>query len=100
MQLLAAVVFAYLLILLIFRGFEQRLIFFPDYPSRLGGDWQPEGLPVEEVWLRATDGRKLHCGWIAGEGAEFSFVVFHRNASNMADRADVYRFLRALPAHL
>ena len=100
MQLLAAVAFAYLLILLIFRIFEHRLIFFPDYPSRLGGDWQPKGLPVEEVWLRATDGIKLHCWWIAGEGAEFTFVAFHGNASNMAARADVYRFLRALPANV
>ncbi len=54
--LLLAVAFAYLLILLIFRLFEHRLIFFPDYPSRFGGDWQPKGLPVEEVWLRAADG--------------------------------------------
>src|SRR2546422_8469774 len=68
MRLLAAVAFAYLLILLIFRVFEHRLIFFPDYPNRLGGDWRPKGLPVEEVWLRATDGIKLHCWWIAGEG--------------------------------
>jgi uncharacterized protein len=100
MRLLAAVAFAYLLILLIFRVFEHRLIFFPDYPSRLGGDWQPKGLAVEEVWLRATDGIKLHCWWIAGEGAEFTFVAFHGNASNMAARADVYRFLRALPANV
>jgi len=100
MRLLAAVAFAYLLILLIFRVFEHRLIFFPDYPNRLGGDWQPKGLPVEEVWLRATDGIKLHCWWIAGEGAEFTFVAFHGNASNMAARADVFRFLRALPANV
>src|SRR3989449_10254245 len=100
MRLLAAVAFAYLLILLIFRVFEHRLIFFPDYPNRLGDDGQPKGLPVEEVWLRATDGIKLHCWWIASEGAEFTFVAFHGNASNMAARADVYRFLRALPANV
>src|SRR5437870_12151298 len=98
MRLLAAVAFAYLLILLIFRVFEHRLIFFPDYPNRLGGDWQPEGLPVEEVWLRATDGIKLDCWWIAGEGAEFTFVGFHGNASNMAARADLSRFLRSRAA--
>ena len=98
--LLPAVAFAYLLILLIFRFVENRLIFFPDYPSRLGGDWQPKGLPVEEVWLRAPDGVKLHCWWIAGEGAEFTFVAFHGNASNVAGRADVYGFLRALPANI
>src|SRR5712692_4100750 len=100
MRLLAAVAFTYLLILLAFRVFEHRLIFFPDYPNRLGGDWQPKGLPVAEVWLRATDGRKRHCGWISSEGAEGTLGALHGKASNMAARADVYRFLRALPANV
>src|SRR5205807_10433091 len=95
MQLLAAVVFAYLLILLIFRVFEHRLIFFPDYPSRLGGDWQPKGLPVEEVWIRATDGIKLHCWWMAGYGAVFDFSSYHCNASQWASLEVMGSFMRA-----
>src|SRR5947209_19765098 len=42
----------------------------------------------------------LNCCWFSGEGDEFTFVAFHGNASNMAARADVYRFLRALPANV
>src|SRR5712692_4304097 len=52
----------YLVILVLFRLFEHRLIFFPDYPGRLSGDSQPNGLPVQDVWLEAADGVKLPAG--------------------------------------
>ena len=38
--------------------FESHLIFFPDVPSRLEGDWHPSDLPVQDVWLR-TFSRQL-----------------------------------------
>ena len=47
---------AYLLVLLLVRIFESRLIFFPNYPDRLEGDWHPRALNVEDVWLTASDG--------------------------------------------
>ncbi len=90
----------YLVVLFLFRLFEHRLVFFPDYPGRLSGNWRPEGLPVEDVWLQAADGVKLHAWWIGGENAEFTFVAFHGNAANVAARAEVYRFLRGLPANV
>ncbi len=91
---------AYLLILLFARLFESRLIYFPDYPGRLSGDWRPAGLSVEDVWLQAADDVKLHAWWIPGEGAEFTFLAFHGNAANIANRVEIYRFLRALPANV
>ena len=96
----AVVLVAYLIVLLIFRAFEKQLIFFPHYPGRLTGDWKPAGLPGEEVWLRTADGVKLHAWWIGAERAEFTFVAFHGNAGNITHRADVYRFLRELPANV
>jgi len=90
----------YLVTLLLFRLFEHRLIFFPDYPGRLSGDWHPQGLPLEDVWLEAADGVKLHAWWLPGENAEFTFLAFHGNASNVAARAEVYRFLQRLPANV
>ena len=89
----------YLLVLLIFRLYETRFIFFPDYPSRLAGDWQPAALPTEDVWLQTGDGVRLHAWWIPA-GAEFTFLAFHGNAANIANRADVYRFLYSLPANV
>ncbi len=91
-------IYAGLLVLL--RIFENRLIYFPDFPGRLSGDWQPHGLPVEDVWLRTSDGVKLHAWWIAGPDAESTFVAFHGNAANIANRADIYDLLRGLPANV
>jgi fermentation-respiration switch protein FrsA (DUF1100 family) len=91
---------AYAIILLTIRMFESHLIFFPDVPSRLEGDWHPRDLPVQEVWLRTSDGLKLHSWWIEANEARFTFLAFHGNASNIANRADIYQVLRALPANI
>ena len=99
-SLLTSIVIGYLLVLAILRIFESRLIFFPDYPNRLAGDWHPRGLPVEDVWLASSDGTKLHAWWIPNEKAQFTFVAFHGNASNVANRASVYEFLRDIPANI
>jgi len=98
--ILLGLLIAYAIILLTIRMFESRLIFFPNVPDRLQGDWSPRDLPVEDVWLQASDGVKLHCWWIEAEGARFTFLAFHGNASNIANRADIYKFLRALPANV
>jgi fermentation-respiration switch protein FrsA (DUF1100 family) len=90
---------AYLAILILVRLFEKSFVFFPQYPGRESGDWQPVGLPVEEVWLTASDGVKLHAWWIPG-GGDFTFVAFHGNAGNITHRSDIYGFLRALPANV
>ena len=100
LRIVALLAAAYLVVLLLLRLFENRLIFFPDQPGRLTGDWQPEGLHAEDVWLRTADGVKLHAWWIAGQQAEFTFLAFHGNAGNMPSRADIYRFLRDLPANV
>jgi len=99
-QPVATLIVAYLAVLLAFRLFENHLIYFPGYPGRLSGDWHPQGLAVEDVWLSAADDVKLHAWWIKGEGAEFTLVAFHGNASNLANRADIYGFLRDLPANV
>ena len=90
----------YLSILLLLRIFESHLIFFPDFPSRLAGDWHPSGLPVEDVWISADDGTKLHAWWIPADGAKFTFLALHGNAGNISDRAYVDRFLHELPVNV
>jgi fermentation-respiration switch protein FrsA (DUF1100 family) len=95
-----AVVVAYLVILLLVRIFESKLIFFPNYPGRLEGDWHPRGLPIEDVSIETADGVKLHSWWIPNPGAKFTFLAFHGNASNIANRGEVYRFLSKLPVNV
>ena len=94
------IVVAYLLVLALVRVFESRLIFFPNYPGRLDGEWHPRGLNVEDVWITASDGVKLHAWWIPGDKARFTFLAFHGNASNIANRAPVYEFLRSTHANV
>ena len=99
MQLLYIFV-AYVLLLAIVRLFEHRMIFFPDYPGRLEGDWHPLTLAPEDVWLTASDGTRLHAWWITRANAEFTFLTFHGNASNIANRVPTYEFLRDTPANV
>ena len=66
-SLLVSILVGYVLVLALSRIFEARLIFFPNYPDRLGGDWKPRGLGVQDVWLTADDGTKLHAWWIPHE---------------------------------
>jgi fermentation-respiration switch protein FrsA (DUF1100 family) len=99
-MLLVYILVAYVLVLALVRIFESRLIFFPDYPGRLEGDWHPRALHVQDVWLTASDGTKLHAWWIPGDQAKFTFLAFHGNAANIANRAPAYEFLRDLPGNV
>jgi uncharacterized protein len=97
---IATLLIGYLIALIVVRLFESHLIFFPDNPGRLEGDWHPRELPVEDVWLKAADGTKLHAWWIPNKTAKFTFLALHGNASNIANRASVYEFLHSTPANV
>jgi uncharacterized protein len=99
-NILLTILVSYAIVLALLRIFESHLIFFPDYPGRLEGDWHPRTLPVQDVWLTASDGTKLHAWWIPHDQAKFTFLAFHGNASNIANRAPIYEFLRDLPANV
>jgi fermentation-respiration switch protein FrsA (DUF1100 family) len=88
------------LALVLVRVFESRLLFFPNYPGRLAGDWNPRALPVQDVSLASSDGTRLHAWWIPNDQAIFAFLAFHGNAGNLADRVSVDQFLRDTPANV
>jgi fermentation-respiration switch protein FrsA (DUF1100 family) len=91
---------AYVLLLIVMRVLERHMIFFPNYPGRLEGDWHPRPLNPEDVWLTASDGTKLHAWWISGPAAKFTLLAFHGNASNLANRSPTYEFLRGTPVNI
>jgi len=99
-NLLVSILIGYVVVLALCRIFEARLIFFPNYPDRLGGDWKPGRLGVQDVWLTTDDGTKVYAWWIPNDAAKFTFLAFHGNAGNVADRATVYEFLRDTPANV
>lgn len=97
--------------------FENKFIYFPSrFPE---GNWQTDNLParagetvpaVEDCWLAASDGIKLH-GWYAEPrkkvsdsllpvAAEPLLLWFHGNAGNIADRYDMMRMLVQVPARI
>lgn len=91
---------AYAIALILLRLFEPHFIFFPNYPDRLGGDWNPRGLQRQEVWLNAADRTKLYAWWIPAGNAKFTFLALHGNAGNIADRAYHYEFLHSTSANV
>jgi uncharacterized protein len=100
LNLFLALLVAWLLILVLARIFEARLIYFPDYPNRLAGDWNPHALTVQDVWLHTMDGFKLHAWWLPNKDAKFTFLAFHGNAGNITGRAEAYEFLWRQPANV
>jgi uncharacterized protein len=100
LRILAMLAIGYVSLLLLLRIFESNLVFFPDLPGRLDGDWHPAGLPVQDVSITAYDGTKLHAWWIPNEKAQFTFLAFHGNAGNIALRSYAYKFLNEIPANV
>jgi fermentation-respiration switch protein FrsA (DUF1100 family) len=100
LNFLLTILIGYVLILALVRLFESHLIFFPNDPGRLEGDWHPRALPIQDVWLTSSDGTKLHAWWIPHDHAKFTFLAFHGNAANITNRAPVYEFLRDTPANV
>jgi pimeloyl-ACP methyl ester carboxylesterase len=100
LRLLISILVGYILVLVLVRIFEPHFVFFPDYPGRLAGDWNPRNLTIQDVWLTSSDGIKLHAWWISNEKAKFTFLAFHGNAGNITDRAPVYEFLRDVPGNV
>lgn len=100
LNFILVLVVAYIIVLALLRVFESHFIFYPNYPGRLEGDWKPASLPVHDVSLVAADGVKLHAWWIPAENSKFTFLAFHGNASNIANRAAVYSFLHQTPSNV
>lgn len=100
MRFLLLLLIGYVSALLLLRIFESHFLFFPNNPGRLEGNWQPSGLPTEDVGLRTSDGVKLHAWWIPAPSATITFLAFHGNAGNIANREDIYWFLHETPANV
>ena len=72
LNLLATAAVIYLVLVVLLLVFERNMVFLPNLPGRLTGDWNPPGLPVEDAWLTASDGVRIHAWWIPAPGADFT----------------------------
>jgi len=70
---------------------EESVVFHPSrYPE---GNWQPEGLAVEDAWFQSADGTKIH-GWFVPHEKPRAVVLFcHGNGGNLANWSDALRAL-------
>jgi fermentation-respiration switch protein FrsA (DUF1100 family) len=79
---LLAAAAAYLLVCAAAFILQRRLIYFPTPWSE--DEARRWNLGHEEVWIRTSDGERLH-GWLHREGtAPWTVVIFHGNAGNLS----------------
>lgn len=74
---------------LMLEGLERQLIY---YPTRARSDMPTPPIPdvdrVEEVWLRAEDGVRIHGLQVGGGTDAVDLLFLHGNAGNLYDRLD------------
>jgi uncharacterized protein len=98
------VLIAYLMLLVLLRLNESRLIYFPGPERRLLAPPAHLGLPVQRVQFEAEDGIRLVSWVIPAEagGQGFWLLICHGNAGNLSQfgRPDHYAALRQLGLNL
>ncbi len=84
----------FILLAVVTMAFGDRFIFFPTrYPD---GDWEGRErakVPVDEVEFTISDGTRLVAWHAKAPGSRCTFLYFHGNAGNIADRLDVLEAL-------
>ena len=86
-----AVLLGYLVNVVAAMILENSLIYFPSvYPE---GDWEPKGLPVEDVWFESDDGVQLHGWYVPKENARAAVLFCHGNGGNITHRIDTLEML-------
>ena len=102
---------ALLLVILLLRMFEDRLVFFPNAFAWNNWDTHSMGLETEDVYFVTEDDVRLHGWWVSApaealveagktEGPVPTILFLHGNAANLTNRVNNLMFLRDLPANL
>jgi len=77
----------------------NRSVYFPyKYPQGL---WQYQSqVNAADVWLKASDGVRLHAWWIAQPGARLATLFLHGNGGNLTHRIGHIREITAAGSSL
>jgi len=74
----------YLGVLLVLMLLENRMVY---RPSTAAADWAVPPTPeIEDVWLKAADGTKLHAWYCPQPGSDKAVLYLHGNAGNLSHR--------------
>jgi fermentation-respiration switch protein FrsA (DUF1100 family) len=96
MNIAAGIGVGLILMVVLMRVFENRLIFYPPrYPEGFASP-QAYGLQVEEVWLTASDGIRLNAYFLPAAGSSKALLWFHGNAENIGMGLDHLKALARL----
>jgi fermentation-respiration switch protein FrsA (DUF1100 family) len=76
---------------------QDRLIFYPDMPTRqLGADPSDINLAFEQVTITTEDEVALHGWFVPAEQEKGVVLFFHGNAGNISHRLDTLKILNGL----
>ena len=81
---LAAIVFAFGIVVLLIYALQDRLVYFPT--RELEATPRTLGVEYEDVWLRTEDGVRLHGWFVATPAARATVLFFHGNGGNISHR--------------
>jgi len=88
---------AYLAVLLFLFFSQERLLYYPNLPSRaLTATPAQAGLAYEPVTLSTSDGLKLKGWFLPAEPARATLLFFHGNAGNISHRLDSLQLFNQL----
>ena len=95
LKLLLAGLACYLLLVLVVYLMQARMLYLADVPGRSLDRTPAEiGSEYRDVWIRTTDGVRLH-GWNIPGDTDRVLLFFHGNAGNISHRLESIRqFLR------
>jgi len=65
------------------QAIETSLLFHPIKASE-GWVTPPANSPVEDVWLHAADGNRIHAWWLPRAGGQGAILFCHGNAGNLS----------------
>lgn len=73
---------------LMFRSLERQLIYFPTRIDRSAPTPRIPGAAVDEIWLRTSDGVRIHALDVRPERPFADVLFFHGNAGSLYDRVE------------
>jgi len=94
LNLLIALVVAYVVIVLLVYFGQSRLVYFPE--KQLGNTPSAVGLDYSSVNISTSDGETLHGWWMPVPDAKGTVLFFHGNAGNISHRINYLTMFKRL----
>ncbi len=71
---------------------DELLLFFPT--KHPGGNWEPQKLVYEDVWMDTADGTRIHGWYCPCEDPRAHILFAHGNGGNLSHRSDLLSYFQ------